>query len=96
MYICKNNIQRMRHLVIRNFGPVREADLQLVDVNIIIGMQSSGKSCVLKMACYCAWVEKRLELSQKQNGFGKGSTFIDMMADYYKVTSYVKQDTYIE
>ena len=86
----------MRHLVIRNFGPVREADLQLGDVNVIIGMQSSGKSCVLKMACYCAWVEKRLELSQKQNGFGKGSTFIDMMADYYKVTSYVKQDTYIE
>ena len=86
----------MRHLVIRNFGPVREADLQLGDVNVIIGMQSSGKSCVLKMACYCAWAEKRLELSQKQNGFGKGSTFIDMMADYYKVTSYVKQDTYIE
>lgn len=86
----------MRHLVIRNFGPVREADLQLGDVNIIIGMQSSGKSCVLKMACYCAWVEKRLELSQKQNGFGKGSTFIDMMADYYKVSSYVQQDTYIE
>lgn len=58
----------MRHLVIRNFGPVREADLQLGDVNVIIGMQSSGKSCVLKMACYCAWAEKRLELSQKQNG----------------------------
>lgn len=86
----------MRHLVIRNFGPIQEADLEIGPVNVIIGMQSSGKSCVLKTACYCAWVEKRLELAQKPNGFGKGSAFIDIMADYYKMTGYVKDNTYIE
>lgn len=86
----------MRHLVIRNFGPVREADIQLGAVNVIIGMQSSGKSCVLKMACYCAWVEKRLEIAQKQNGFGKGTAFIDIMVDYYKVGGYVRPNTYVE
>lgn len=43
----------MRHLVIKNFGPIRNADLQLGQVNVLIGMQSSGKSCVLKTACYC-------------------------------------------
>lgn len=85
----------MRHLVIKNFGPVCDADLELGQVNVIIGMQSSGKSCVLKIACYCAWVEKRLELAQKPNGFGKGSTFIDLMADYYEMTGYVHDDTYI-
>lgn len=42
----------MRHLVIKNFGPIRNADLQLGQVNVLIGMQSSGKSCVLKTACY--------------------------------------------
>jgi len=86
----------MRRLIIRNFGPVREADIQLGAVNVIIGMQSSGKSCVLKMACYCAWVEKRLELAQKQNGFGKGTAFIDIMADYYKAGGYVRPNTYVE
>ena len=75
----------MRHLQIKNFGPIKSADLELGQVNIIIGLQSSGKSCVLKIACYCAWVEKRLELSQKVNGFGKGSAFIDLMAEYYKM-----------
>jgi hypothetical protein len=59
-------------------------------------MQSSGKSCVLKIACYCSWVEKRLELTQKINGFGKGSTFIDTMADYYKMFDYIQDSTYIE
>ncbi len=86
----------MKHLLIKNFGPIKEANLTLGQVNIIIGMQSSGKSCVLKIACYCSWVEKRLELTQKINGFGKGSTFIDTMADYYKMFDYIQDSTYIE
>lgn len=85
----------MRHLIIRNFGPILNAELELGQVNVIIGMQSSGKSCVLKTACYCAWVEKRLELSQKANGFGVGSAFIDLMANYYKMTGYIQSNTYI-
>lgn len=86
----------MKRLLIKNFGPIKDANLTLGQVNIITGMQSSGKSCVLKTACYCSWVEKRLELTQKVNGFDNGSTFIDIMADYYKMTGYVKDNTYIE
>lgn len=86
----------MKHLLIKNFGPIKEANLTLGHVNIIIGMQSSGKSCVLKTACYCSWVEKRLELTQKINGFDQGSMFIDIMTDYYKMVSYIQDNTYIE
>lgn len=86
----------MKHLLIKNFGPIKEANLTLGHVNIIIGMQSSGKSCVLKTACYCSWVEKRLELAQKTNGFDQGSMFIDIMTDYYKMVSYIQDNTYIE
>lgn len=86
----------MTRLLIKNFGPIKEADLKLGQVNIITGMQSSGKSCVLKIACYCSWVEKRMELTQKANEFANGSTFIDVMADYYKMSGYVHDNTYIE
>lgn len=86
----------MKRLLIKNFGPIKEANLTLGQVNIITGMQSSGKSCVLKTACYCSWVEKRFELTQKVNGFGKGSAFIDIMADYYKMAGYIQDYTYIE
>ena len=86
----------MKRLLIKNFGPIKEANLAFGRVNIITGMQSSGKSCVLKTACYCSWVEKRLEITQKENGFGKGSAFIDILADYYKMVSYIQDDTYIE
>ena len=86
----------MKRLLIKNLGPIKDANLTLGQINIITGMQSSGKSCVLKTACYCSWVEKRLELTQKVNGFSNGSTFIDIMADYYKMSGYVQNNTYIE
>lgn len=85
----------MKHLLIKNFDPIKEANLTLGQINIITSMQSSGKSCILKTACYCSWVEKRLELTQKVNGFGKGSTFIDVMSDYYKMAGYIQDSTFI-
>ena len=54
----------MRRLVIEELGPLKEATVSLGRFNIIIGRQSSGKSTVLKTACYCAWVEKYIELAQ--------------------------------
>ncbi len=40
----------MKHLLIHNLGPLKEADIELKRINVIIGSQSSGKSCVLKTA----------------------------------------------
>ena len=35
----------MKHIKIRNFGPLRNVDIDLSQINLIIGLQSSGKSC---------------------------------------------------
>lgn len=86
----------MRRLLIKNFGPIQEANLELDQVNVIIGRQSSGKSCVLKTACYCTWVEKRIELAQSYEQFCEKSRFIDILAGYYSMTGYIREDTYIE
>lgn len=86
----------MRRLRIKNFGPVQDAALELGKVNVIIGQQSSGKSCVLKTACYCAWVEKRIELTQNADAFSDNSSFIDRMTEYYNMIGYLREDTYIE
>lgn len=86
----------MRRLCIKNFGPIKEAKLDFGRVNVIIGQQSSGKSCVLKTACYCAWVEKRLELTQTPGPFANSTFFIDRLVEYYNMSGYVRKDTYIE
>lgn len=86
----------MKHLIIRNIGPLNEADITLKKVNVIIGPQSSGKSCVLKAACYCTWVEKRIELTQDPSFFEKENAFINELVRFHKLKSYIKADTYIE
>lgn len=85
----------MRHLIIRNFGPLKEADVELGRFNLIIGFQSSGKSCVLKTACFCAWVEKRIELAQSADYFMKEGIFMRELSNYHKFDGYFKADTFI-
>lgn len=85
----------MKHIVIRNLGPLKEADVELKRINVIIGSQSSGKSCVLKTACYCTWVEKRIELSQTSDFFAKDDNFLKELESFHKLKGYIKDDTFI-
>ncbi len=85
----------MKHLVIRNLGPLKEADIELERINVIIGPQSSGKSCVLKTACYCTWVEKRIELTQTADFFAKDNNFLNELERFHKLKGYIKDDTFI-
>lgn len=85
----------MKHLVIRNLGPLKEANAELKRINLIIGSQSSGKSCVLKTACYCTWVEKRIELTQSTDFFAKDGNFLKELERFHKLKGYIKEDTFI-
>ena len=49
----------MAHLVVRNLGPIVEADLDLARVNVFMGPQSSGKSTIVKVLSICRWLEKQ-------------------------------------
>lgn len=86
----------MRHLIIRNLGPLTEADVNLSRINIVVGPQSAGKSCLLKTACYCAWVEKRIQLSQNPEQFGEDGYFEQRFVQFHKLDGYVSEDTYVE
>lgn len=87
---------RMKRIVIENFGPLSRAEVELGRLNLIVGVQSSGKSCVMMVACYCSWVEKRIALRQSAKEFEQGSSFIDMLTSYYHAKGYTHGNTYIE
>ena len=48
----------MKHLVIRNVGPLKSIDIRINKVNVFIGPQGSGKSTLAKIISFCAWLEK--------------------------------------
>ena len=73
-----------------------EADVELGRLNLIIGLQSSGKSCVMVIACYCSWVEKRIALRQSPSEFEAKGLFMERLVSYYHIKGYVKSNTKIE
>ncbi|MBR4897431.1 MAG: ATP-binding protein [Prevotella sp.] len=84
-----------RNLIIRHLGPIRSANIDLKNVNVVIGEQSSGKSCLLKTACYCTWVEKRIEIEQGTERFNHGDAFIQQLIQFHKMDDFVSEDTEI-
>ena len=85
----------MKHLTIRHFGPIEEADIQLRRINLIIGPQSSGKSTVLKIACFCDWMERQIELTQDPDRYCNADAFVNNLVNFHKLTGYMKDDTFI-
>lgn len=46
--------QVMRHIIIKQFGPIKEIDIDLdKDLEVIIGPQASGKSTISKIIYFC-------------------------------------------
>lgn len=86
----------MAHLIIRNIGPIKEVDIELNKINVIMGPQSSGKSTINKIACYCSWVEKKVSLDKSFDFFLKDTTFITELVRFHKLKGYIKSDSYIE
>lgn len=85
----------MKHLIIRNVGPVRQADLSLKRVNMIIGPQSSGKSTVLKVAAFCSWMERQIQLTQNPQRFCDYDTFVNNLVNFNKLQGYLGSDSWI-
>lgn len=86
----------MKILTVENFGPINKAIIKMRKANVIIGPQSSGKSCILKIACHCCWVEKRIELSQSPAEFEKEGKFINGLLHFHKLEGYLKDNSYIK
>lgn len=85
----------MKKLTIRNLGPIREAEIELGKINLIIGPQSMGKSCVLKTASMCSWVEKKIELAQTAEQFANGDDFLESLITFHRMEGYECPDTWI-
>lgn len=85
----------MKKVIIKNVGPLLDVDIDLAKVNVIIGPQSSGKSCVLKISCYCTWVEKKIELAQSADVFMQDDFFIQELTRFHKLKGYFRKDSYI-
>jgi hypothetical protein len=47
--------EQKERLIIKNFGPIKEVDIELRRFNILIGKQATGKSTILKVLAICRY-----------------------------------------
>ncbi len=76
-------------ITVKNVGPIKEVQLDLKKINILIGQQSTGKSTLAKIACYCSWVEKEICLSQGIGDFSKDGYFERNLTEFHKLNGYI-------
>ena len=86
----------MRHLIIRNIGPVKFAEIELKRFNFIIGPQSSGKSTIAKILSTCSWVEKEMATTIDEHAVADAAAFRALMDDFHKMTDYFVEDSEIQ
>ncbi|WP_353160527.1 hypothetical protein [Myroides odoratus] len=86
----------MRRLTIKNIGPIHSVYLDLKRINVLIGLQSSGKSTINKIACYCSWVEKEIYINQTAESFERASYFENQLVEFHKLEGFMSLDSFIE
>lgn len=85
----------MKRLIIKSLGPVTSIDIELNKVNLIIGPQSSGKSTVNKVACFCSWVEKEIAIRQDAAFVNAEEVFITNLIEFHKLEEFMCEQSYI-
>lgn len=50
-------------LIIKNFGPIVEADIEIKPFMVFIGESGSGKSVILKLLSLLRWIAKKNRLN---------------------------------
>ena len=85
----------MRHLIIRNIGPIKDAEIELKRFNFIIGPQSSGKSTIAKILSTCSWVEKEVATTMDEHAVANVGAFRALMEEFHKMKDYFDENAEI-
>lgn len=85
----------MEKVELRNIGPICEVTFDVNKINVIIGPQSSGKSTIAKVVCFCQWMEKTI--IQHQSKEHVTSDFVNIhLIEYHQFSNYINEETYIK
>lgn len=88
----------MCQIKIKNIGPVKNIDLTLKKVTLLLGPQSSGKSTIAKLLCHCQWVEKRCysNFDEESVRFMNNDIFISGLIEYHRMEGYFSSTSYLK
>lgn len=81
----------MATIQLQNIGPIVDTGvIELRAINLFIGKQSSGKSTLLKILCFCRWIDKQVAIGSRKKDksasyvYSHYSRFIKELMHFYR------------
>lgn len=77
----------MASIAVENIGPLKQTgQIDLKMVNLFIGKQSTGKSTLMKILCYCRWVEKKIMTGNDSvlSAYTHNNKFLKELMQFYR------------
>lgn len=78
----------MKHLIIKDVGPIKEIDILFNRFNFIIGPQGSGKSTIAKILSTCEWIEKEVATTRDEKAVESGESFKALIENFHNMEDY--------
>jgi predicted ATPase len=89
----------MQKIVIKNFGPITNAEIELNKFLVLIGDNAIGKSSVIKLISVFLWIEKdlyRTRTEERKKWFEKENRLGYSFLPYHRIENFLKPDSIIE
>ena len=90
----------MQRIIIKNVGPISNAEIEIKKTVVLIGEQASGKSTIIKLISSFMWLEKDLYRSaitkEKSNFDIYFQKDIKKVLEYHRIENYFNENTTIE
>lgn len=79
----------MATIHIKDVGPLKDTGIiNLTRITLLLGPQGAGKSTLMKILCYCRWIEKEIMLdARKANHYTRYKRFIKLLMKFHRLSS---------
>lgn len=86
----------MQRIVIKKFGPISNAEVEIKKVVVLIGDNAVGKSTIIKLISAFSWMEKALFRGSEKKWFEKENRLKNFLLPYHRIDNYLRSDSVIE
>ncbi len=79
----------MATIRIRNIGPIRDTgEVTLTRITLLLGPQGAGKSTLMKILCFCRWIEKEIMLAPQKKiaHYTRYKRFVKSLKSFYRLS----------
>jgi predicted ATPase len=86
----------MQRIIIKNFGPISNAEIRIKKTVVLIGENAIGKSTIIKLIATFLWIEKALFRGTDKKWFEKQNRFKATFLPYHRIENFLQENSEIE